>query len=316
ILKDLRTAKRSAAYFRDHHVKAAIIAGWSSVHQLRLMRLCRRMRIPFFILGDSNILKDQPRSWLSKTLKRLCLRWIGKRCAGFMPIGTLGQKFFEFYGADPRKIFIVPLEPDYTRFDAVDKDKLAGFFQRRGLSREKRYVLYMGRMVSVKRPDLLIDAFVKLAPEELEWDLLMGGKGPLDQALRERVPRELHSRVHWLGFCETSEVTLAFQAADVFVLPSSREPWALVINEAAAAGLAIVASDMVGAAYDIVQDGVSGRVFQSGDLDSLCRALSDAMNGENCQRYKKAVRESLAAWRKKADVADGVRKALASVGLP
>jgi hypothetical protein len=88
-----------------------------------------------------------------------------------------------------------------------------------------------------------------------------------------------------------------------------------VINEAVAAGLAVVASDMVGAAADLVRDGVNGRIFLHGNLESLSECLRDATAAEQSKRFGANSIEVLAQWRKLADPVDGLKKALRSVGV-
>jgi glycosyltransferase involved in cell wall biosynthesis len=121
--------------------------------------------------------------------------------------------------------------------------------------------------------------------------------------------------VKWLGFCDVDRVRLAYHAADVLVLPSNYEPWAVVVNEAMAAGLVVVASDVVGAAAEMVQDGRSGRLFPTGNLDVLTEVLMDATQANHLSAYKQGVAPALQAWRERADPVEGIRQALRSVGL-
>jgi glycosyltransferase involved in cell wall biosynthesis len=64
----------------------------------------------------------------------------------------------------------------------------------------------------------------------------------------------------------------------VFVLPSRAgriaEPWGLVLNEAASAGLPIVTTDEVGAAGDLIRDGDTGRIVTGGDPQALAEAIA------------------------------------------
>ena len=108
---------------------------------------------------------------------------------------------------------------------------------------------------------------------------------------------------------------LAYHAADVMVLPSEYEPWALVVNEAMAAGCPVVASDVVGAAWDMVADGVCGRLFPSGDLAALTGALRDVTDPARFESYRDAVGPALAKWRREADPVEGLRAALRFVRL-
>jgi glycosyltransferase involved in cell wall biosynthesis len=64
--------------------------------------------------------------------------------------------------------------------------------------------------------------------------------------------------VRFAGFRTQSELAAFYALADILVLPSLWESWGLVVNEAMNAGCAIVASDRVGSAHDLVQDGVNG----------------------------------------------------------
>ena len=66
------------------------------------------------------------------------------------------------------------------------------------------------------------------------------GDGPLRIALLNRIPLELRHRVKFLGFLQMAETAVCYGVCDCLLLPSDYEPWALVINEACAAGLAIV----------------------------------------------------------------------------
>ena len=101
-----------------------------------------------------------------------------------------------------------------------------------------------------------------------------------------------------------------YRLSDALVLPSDYEPWALVVNEAAAAGLAIVTSDVVGAAAALVRENRNGRTFPAGNLPALVRCLEDVTSPTSIDRYKSASLEVLAEWRQAADVVRGVRQAL------
>jgi len=64
-----------------------------------------------------------------------------------------------------------------------------------------------------------------------------------------------------------------YQAADLFCLPSKSETWGLAINEAMACGKALLASDMVGCAANLIEPGRNGAIFRSDSLDSLTHEL-------------------------------------------
>ena len=166
-------------------------------------------------------------------------------------------------------------------------------------------------MVWLKRVDLLIDAFASIAADRPEWDLVVLGDGTLKANLMARVPTELAKRVRWLGFIDNQELVSAiYRSCDMLVLPSDYEPWALVVNEAAAAGLAIVASDSVGAAAELVRTGVNGEIFLSGNLRDLSAKLTLVTDSAKIDRFKAGSNTVLAEWRSSADPVEGLRQAL------
>jgi glycosyltransferase involved in cell wall biosynthesis len=162
---------------------------------------------------------------------------------------------------------------------------------------------------------LLIDAFGTIAAERPDWDLLVAGDGPLGDVLRGRVPEPVRRRVIWTGFLEQDELKPAYHASDVLVLPSNFEPWAVVVQEAMAAGLVVVASDAVGSAHELIADGLSGGIFPTGDLGALQQALLEVSAADELGRFKQRSGSALDEWRKKTNPVSEIRRALADVGV-
>ena len=81
------------------------------------------------------------------------------------------------------------------------------------------------------------------------------------------------ARLTLAGDLEWERIVEAYVAADVFALLSEREPWAVVVNEAAACGLPLVLSDRVGAAHDLLRDGENGFLVEAGDVEAAATAF-------------------------------------------
>ena len=310
-----RKGGRLIRHIRDNQIRAVIINGYRFISYLRLMNYCDRTRIPFFVYNDSNIRVETRLSPFSSFAKRSLYAWWMKRASGVFSMGTLGDEFFIKYGADPNRLYRVPCWPDFDSFARVDEGRLTRFRQKFGLDGRRRYLLFSGRLVPTKRVDLLIDAFAATASDRPEWDLLIVGDGVLRAELHRRVPEALRQRVVWTGFLEGRELALAYHAADVLVLPSDREPWALVVQEAMAAGLVVVASDVVGAAYELVADGISGKIFLRGDCDSLRRSLEDVTHPDRISSYKAESTVALRRYREEVDPVAEIRRALGDAGV-
>ena len=238
-----------------------------------------------------------------------------KRVSGVFSFGTLGDRFFMKYGADPERLYRVPCWPEYDTFERVEPDSLARFRQKFHLDGQRRRLMYSGRLVPEKRVDLLIDAFAAIASDRPQWDLLIAGDGVMRDELQRRVPETLQRRVVWTGFLDRGEPALAYHSADVLVLPSDHEPWALVVPESMAAGLVVVSSNIPGASYELVEDGRSGRIFPAGNLEELKHALLEVTADDALPRFKAESRAELARYREKVDPVAEVRRALVDTGV-
>lgn len=313
--EEWQKSRRLIAYLKEQRAAAVVINGYRYVPYLRVMSYCHRHGIPFFVRNDSNIRGEPAMSPLASAMKRAIYGWWIKRAAGVFSMGELGDEFFVKYGADPNRLYRVPYWPDYDSFATANADALARFKQKFGLEGSRRYLVYSGRLVPQKRVDLLIDAFAAIAAERPQWDLLIVGDGALGQELRARVPDSLRQRVIWTGFLDGDEPALAYHCGDVLVLPSEAEPWALVIQEAMAAGLAVVASDVVGASHELIHNNIGGRIFKSGDREALGRALGEVTDMSQVDAIKQDARSALRDYRRRVDPVAEIRRALGDVGV-
>ena len=82
-------------------------------------------------------------------------------------------------------------------------------------------------------------------------------------------------RLALVGDVDWDRIVEPYVSADVFALLSAREPWAVVVNEAAACGLPLVLSDRVGAAHDLLRDGENGALVRAGDVAAAAKALRE-----------------------------------------
>ena len=280
-----------------------------------ILRHCQANSIPCFIFGDSNILCDNVRG-LKRVIKRFLVGRAIEMSSAVCYCGELGRQYFARYGAQPERMFPFPYEPDYTLLDQAGESEIAGVRAAYNLAPGRHLFVYSGRLVREKRVDLLLTAFSQIAPERPTWDLLLIGGGPLRPELEALVPENLQSRVKWAGFInDAPTIANLYRCADVLVLPSEYEPWGVVVSEAAASRLALVCSSVVGAARELVADGVNGRIFESGDAASLRNALLEVSHPAHTSRMKAASAQVLAAWRSVSDPVANLRQTLVKEGV-
>ena len=124
--------------------------------------------------------------------------------------------------------------------------------------------LFVGRFVAEKGIGALSRAYA-LYRERTDnpWPLICCGAGPQSTQLEGRPGIEVK------GFVQPDDMAAVMASAGCLILPSAFEPWALVIHEAASAGMIILASEAVGAAVHLVQPGYNGFVFDHRDTESL-----------------------------------------------
>ncbi len=307
-----RKGGRIIRYLQENNVRAVVMNGYHYPSYLRVVNYCHRAGIPLFGRNDSNIQCERSLPAWKRWLKARVYSWWIPRTAGIMSMGEFGDRFFLNYGADPSRLYRVPYLPDLDLFARGVPDRMEGFCRKYGLSADRRYLLYSGRLAPVKRVDLLIDAYAAVADARPDWDLLVVGDGVCGDELRRRVPERLQNRVIWTGFQELEGCVAAYHSADVLVLPSDREPWAVVVQEAMAAGLPVIASDVVGAARELIEDKVSGRIFPVGNRAALEQAILDVTDAQAIEEYRRGARFGLARWRGQVDPVAEIRRALVS----
>jgi glycosyltransferase involved in cell wall biosynthesis len=136
---------------------------------------------------------------------------------------------------------------------------------------ERFTFVYVGRLAPEKRPEQLVDAF-RLAREILPPNtiqLVIAGTGPLESTLRAVAPPD----VTFLGFLDrAARLPDLYANCDAFIFASLTETLGLVLLEAMASGLPVVAAPAGGVA-DHLRDGVNGLAYPAGDA----RAMAEAM---------------------------------------
>ena len=186
-------------------------------------------------------------------------------------------------------IFVCPNGVDLAVFDEpADADLLA---EHRVL-RDKRIILYMGRIESLKGLDVLARAFIDVAKEYHDVALLIAGRdedGTLDAVNRTLRGAGVADRVALAGFLVGERKSTALAHADVFVLSSFSEGFSIAVVEALAAGLPVVISRECN--FPEVETANAGFVVPSARAEvakAIAAILADAdlakRMGENARR--------------------------------
>jgi glycosyltransferase involved in cell wall biosynthesis len=142
------------------------------------------------------------------------------------------------------------------------------------LKEEVRF-LFCGQLIARKGVDVLLQAFDKLVRKGYSTRLLLAGRrAELDQML-SLVSAETRDRVSYEGFLDPKRLNEIYSKAHVFVLPSRYDGWGVVVNQALGAGLPIICTDAVGAAYDLVNPGINGYRVPAADPEGLISCMEE-----------------------------------------
>jgi glycosyltransferase involved in cell wall biosynthesis len=169
-------------------------------------------------------------------------------------------------------------------------------------------ILFCAKLQPWKRPQDLLRAFARVADPNAY--LVFAGDGSLRAALEsEAQTLGLAGKVRFLGFVNQSGLPETYTASDILVLPSEYEPFGLVVNEAMLCRCPAIVSDRVGARFDLVEEGKTGYVFPSGDIEALTKVLRHALSDRaHLRRMGEAARDRMARW-SSVDYADGLVRA-------
>jgi glycosyltransferase involved in cell wall biosynthesis len=131
--------------------------------------------------------------------------------------------------------------------------------------------LFIGQLIERKGVDILLEAFRRYRQQGGSWNLRILGSGPMqDRCQGDGIVFE--------GFAQARVAAQRMREARCLILPSREDHWGTVVCEAAASGALLIVSRWVGAAPDLLRDGVNGHVFHDMTPEALCRAMSRLSN--------------------------------------
>jgi glycosyltransferase involved in cell wall biosynthesis len=278
------------------------VNGWGFHDSRRIIYCATRRRIPICLFSDSRA-GDAKRRWFTEWVKRRLVRL----CRAAVVAGPEHGDYLESLGMPKERIF--------DGLDVVDN----GHFRRgadaaqAGGLRDSQFAdhpffLYVGRFVEKKNVLALVDAYAEYRrsfplPSDSNkscWSLVLVGQGPLESSIRERIGQlGMQAEVQVLPFRQYSELPAIYSAAECLVVPSSHsEQWALVVNEAMAAGLPVLVSSACGCVASLVQHGCNGFVFDPAVEGELTLTLSRFASQTEQARRAMAARsqEIISCW--------------------
>lgn len=152
------------------------------------------------------------------------------------------------------------------------------FNKKYGLSEQKKYIVFVGRIAYEKGCFVLLDAFKKIKDKNCE--LIYYGDGNEREMLEKKIKEYgLQTRCKVTGYLPNTDICLAINSASFVVMPSLHEEFGGLLLEIAAVGKGVIASN-AGGIPSIVENGKSGIIFQNGDSNMLAEKIDYALQNQ------------------------------------
>lgn len=274
---DRNTLKLSSMkeIIRSFDPDAIFMSGWFDKDYLRLTRWIRKHEV-LVIAGSDTQWRGTLKQILARGISSLYLHtaidvlWVA---------GERQKQLANRLGYSGPNCWTGVYACDWERFSKV-------YDERKQWEDYNKAFVFVGRYVEIKGIEILLRAYRKyrnLCSDP--WPLICAGKGKLESLI------ENESGVINEGFIQPDQLPELLGKAGCFILPSRKEPWGVVLQEAAATGLPLICSDACGAAVHLVQDGYNGFIFESGNVEQLVRWLVQ-FSEQDRNRWKKMSRNS------------------------
>ncbi len=252
---------------------AAHLAGWGHPVLLTVIAAFVLRRVPFSMESDTPVRQKRfgPKEWI----KCVIYPWLFRQPRMLLPGGERQARYFRQFAVPAKKIRKAYMTVDTNRIRTLESTPKPEWRRRNGLRDDDVVFLYVGRLEERKGVRCLLHAFQNLRRNP-PVRLIVIGDGSLRQLVEGAAAKD--SAITYLQRQPFESVVQWMRASDVLVLPSLFEPWGLVVNEAMACGLPVVATKEAGAVDDLVFDGLNGLVISAGDVGALTGAMGRLVN--------------------------------------
>ena len=245
-----------------HNVDVLVLGGWETPFYIRTLLLAKRRRIPIIKFYEST--QDSHR--FTNIIIRKIRSFILSRADFIVTAGSASTKAVEAMGIASEKII--------TLFNPVDVSWFHSFARNhRAQVRSGHHYIYVGQLIERKNVATILRSFAAIRNDA--DTLTIAGDGPLARDLKNLAASlGIAESVTFAGHRNQEELAKLYAASNTLILASTNEVWGLVVNEALASGLHVVASDKCGVA-EFVQN-MQGAFICGTDQKSLQEAMSES----------------------------------------
>ncbi|HZQ68406.1 MAG TPA: glycosyltransferase family 4 protein [Terriglobales bacterium] len=249
-----------------------VCGGYNYLASWQAMAWARRSHTPFLLWIESTLQDQRSGKIPVEFLKKKFV----EGCDGFIVPGTSSREYVRGFGVPDENISTAPNAVANEVFSARASAAVAQpWLYRKVHGLPSRFLLFVGRLVPEKGVRDLVQAYEALCePLRAQLSLVIVGDGPLRQEIETRAARLVTGRINVAGFVQRDDLAAYYGLAEMFVFPTRTDPWGLVVNEAMACGLPVIASSAAGCVSDLVRNEWNGCVVCPGDVGELGAAIT------------------------------------------
>lgn len=243
----------------------------------KLIRACKKAQVKtgfFWEMWEAPKDKQPIKRKIKNLIKLVIPRMVYKKTDIIFAAGSKCRQYFISHGTDLEKVHVIP--------DAGETPQCAyeDIREKYRIGKEQKIILYLGRIMPEKGVDLLIKAYKEI--EDEKNFLLIAGGGDFLGECRSLAESLGIKNIAFCGAVDPKIRSNYFSQCDVFAYPVTYrtgwvDVWGLTINEAIQYKKPVIATEAVGSAWDLIEDGVNGWRIVPEDKNALKKALNGAL---------------------------------------
>ena len=249
-----------------------VLCGFSSPTVMLAILYLKLFRKPFYIEIDGATVQPESKikHWFKTKLNSCAIGWFSS--------GKMADDYFLNYGAKKENIYHYPftslIKADILNEPPTQEEKQK-LRKELGIA-EDEIILGVGSFIERKGFNFLIEAVKDLSKDIGVY--LVGGKAPKEYL--ELQKKYNLTNLHFVDFQDKNSLSRFYKVADLFVLPTLKDSWGLVINEAMAYGLPVITTDKCSSAFELIKEGENGYIVKAKDISALRIAIEKVFAGD------------------------------------
>lgn len=267
-------------YVCDKKYDLIIMTNYTTLTSAYAIRLMKREKIKFAIEIDGGMAKDG--TGVKEKIKYMLM----SSASWWISSGVKADEYLLKYGARKEAIYRYSFSSlkseDIQQYSQKEQNEAKDLLKKKLGINQDVMVLAIGQFVYGKGFDILIEAVSKV---NYECGVYIVGGEPTEEYLKLLKQYNLNN-IYFEGFKCKEILKEYYQAADIFVFPTRKDIWGLVINEAMAFGLPVITTNQCVAGIELIEENKNGYIVEVENKDQLSDKLNYLLNN-------KKVRESM-----------------------